>query len=166
MPHASTQLSTNTPTALVLSSYFIAIVINIMALSSPLFYWLPPIALLVLLYWSTLNLKQTFIPSAFVLGLLYDAIQQSLLGFHAALFVVITFIILRYRLQFRLFTLLQQALFLSFLLGLYQALQLLLNPNLQLNSVGLSFWLSPLSVWVLWPLVSLILNFLRLRFSA
>ena len=158
----SASISHTPSRSLVIGSYLLAIILDAMLLSSPL-YWLPPISLLVIIYWSTENLTQTFIPSAFILGLIYDALNQSLLGLHALLFSLFLFLILRFRLRFRLFTFVQQALTLIPFCFLYQGLLWFLIPHpLTAESLWL-YWLSPFSLLLLWPILAMPLRHLSLK---
>ncbi len=151
------------PNSLIIGSYLLAIILDAMLITSQYFYWFPPITLLTVLYWSSNNLSATFIPSAFILGLLYDTLSESLLGVHALLFSLILFLILRYRLRFRLFTLVQQALTLIPFFYLYQGLLWFLTQSLY-NSQDLTLWLlSPLTLLFLWPITGITLQTLLVK---
>lgn len=158
--------ATQTPSnPLIIGSYLLAITLDAMLITSQYFYWLPPITLLTVIYWSSDNLSKTFIPSAFILGLIYDTLSQSLLGAHALLFSLILFLILRFRLRFRLFTLIQQALTLIPFFFLYQGLLWFLTPHLY-SSEDLTLWLlAPLTLLFLWPITGVALQTLSAKAS-
>jgi len=146
--------------SLMIGSYLLAIIFDAILIASPYLHWLPPITLLTVIYWSSENLSQTFIPSAFILGLLYDTLTQTLLGMHALLFCLILFLILRFRLNFRLFTPIQQALTLIPFLYLYQGLLWFLNPQPYQPQTLILGLLFPLTLLLLWPILSLSLQML------
>jgi rod shape-determining protein MreD len=120
----------------------------------------PPFSLLFLMYWSAQFLKNTHFIAAFVLGLLLDALYQSVLGAHALIFIIITFIMLRYRLLFRSHSVLQQALVIAFYLLIYQFLSFVLLAPVLDSEQALLYWSMPLSSLVIWPLLALGLRWL------
>ncbi len=163
MTHTSA-INTPPPSSLVLGSYLFAIILDAMLISSHWLYWLPSISLLTVLYWSNFNLNATFIPSAFLLGLMYDTLTQSTLGVHALLFSTLLFILLRFRLQFRSVSLFQQALALIPLFYLYQGgLWLFLQPSLTTSSEWLYWLTSPLTTLLIWPILAFLYQLLLQR---
>lgn len=150
---------------LVILSYFFGLTINVFSLKQPLLVILPPIALLIVLFWAVQLLRNSHLLVAFSLGLLYDALYQTLLGSHALLFVVITFFMLRIRLRFRTYRVWQQSLIVGFYLLIYQGLYyLIFSP--QLDGVLLNyFWLMPVIASLLWPFIVALLRGLSNRVS-
>ncbi len=154
-------ISVPPPLSLILGSYLFAIILDAMLISLPSLYWLPPISLLTLLYWSNFNLNATFIPSAFALGLIYDTLAHSTLGVHALLFSTTLFILLRFRLQFRSVSVFQQAMALIPLLYLYQAgLWLFTQPTFLSSSEWLFWLISPLTSLIVWPILAMLYQLL------
>lgn len=149
---------------LVILSYFIGVTLDTMLVMEQATLTLPPFSLLLLLYWSAQFLKQTHFVSAFVLGLLLDALYQSTLGAHALIFIILTFIMLRYRLLFRTHSVLQQALVIFFYLYAYQLLIFVVLAPVLHNGALTAFWLMPFSVLLIWPLMALSLRWLTQRF--
>jgi rod shape-determining protein MreD len=148
---------------LVIFSYFVGITLDTMLVLNSANLYLPPFTLLLLLYWCAQFLKQTHFISAFILGLLLDALYQTTLGAHALLFIVVTFIMLRYRLLFRSHSVLQQALVIFFYLYAYQLLSfVILAPVLQ-SDAQIAYWLMPFSCLLIWPVLALCLRWLTQR---
>ncbi|WP_028486144.1 rod shape-determining protein MreD [Thiomicrorhabdus chilensis] len=120
----------------------------------------PPMTLLFLMYWSAQFLKNTHLIAAFILGLLLDALYQTILGTHALIFITITFIMLRYRLLFRSHSVLQQALVMVFYLFVYQFLSYLLYAPVLDQQQSIRFWLMPFTGLIIWPILALSLRWL------
>ncbi len=150
---------------LVITSYIVGIIINIFSLREPLLQILPPLALILVLFWSVQLLRNSHLITAFILGLLYDALYQTLLGSHALLFVLLTFLMLRIRLRFRSYRVWQQSLIIGFYLLLYQFLfSLFFAPSLHEEMFWI-YWLMPFVAALLWPLVVSLLRGLSNRIS-
>ncbi|SFR53146.1 rod shape-determining protein MreD [Thiomicrospira sp. ALE5] len=137
-----------------LFGYFVALTANAinLQLTSPLF--LPPLALLIAFFWASHLINASHLISAFVLGLLYDGLYQSLLGMHALLFVVFMFLMLRIRLRFRSYRIWQQALLITLYILLYQIIYYWITP-IQLDEHSIwAYWSAPLLAGLLWiPIV-------------
>ena len=138
-----------------LLSYFVALTANAinLQLTTPLF--LPPLALIVALFWASHYINASHLASAFVLGLLYDGLYQSLLGMHALLFVVFMFLMLRARLRFRSYRIWQQALFILLYMSIYQLIYYWITPTELTDQTFWAYWSVPLLAGLLWiPIVS------------
>lgn len=141
-----------------LLSIFVALVFDTMILVSAQVHFAPSVTLLVLIFWMTQVFEQTHLLTAFVLGLLFDAILASPLGAHALLFVTLGFMILRVRQSFKAFPIWQQSLIVTLYYGVFQALSwLLLSPNLP-GYNALFYFLEPLFAGLLWPFLMALLT--------
>jgi rod shape-determining protein MreD len=138
-----------------LLSYFVALTANAinLQLTTPLF--LPPLALIVAFFWASHYINASHLISAFVLGLLYDGLYQSLLGMHALLFVVFMYLMLRVRLRFRSYRIWQQALFILLYMSIYQLIYYWITPTELTDQTLWAYWSVPLLAGLLWiPIVS------------
>lgn len=136
---------------LVISSYLIGIIFNIFSLREAWLTILPPIGLMLALFWSVQLLRNSHLITAFIIGLLYDGLYQTLLGSHALLFVLITFIMLRMRLRFRSYPLWQQGVVIGFYMLLYQVLHHFFFSPVLTDQTYLAYWLMPVFSALLWP---------------
>lgn len=127
-----------------------------------LFEWARPEWVgLTLIYWS-LALPHRVGPwHAWVLGLLLDILQGSLLGIHAFSLALMAFIVIKLHRRVRMFPLLQQALLVLVLVGIHQ--MLLQWAQTLTGSASQSFlFLVPAAVSaVLWPWVFVVLRGVR-----
>lgn len=122
-------------------------------------YWVG----IVLIYWAIELPERVGLGFAFLFGLAGDVLTGELLGEQALRLVVLAFIVLRFRARLRFFPMWQQAL---------AVLALLLNDRIVTLMVrGFSgeamptgaFWIAPATGMLMWPLVFLLLDDLRLR---
>lgn len=122
-------------------------------------YWVG----IVLVYWAIELPERVGLGFAFLFGLAGDVLTGELLGEQALRLVVLAFIVLRFRARLRFFPMWQQAL---------AVLALLLNDRIVTLMVrGFSgeampspaFWIAPVIGMLMWPLVFLLLDDLRLR---
>lgn len=138
---------------LVFFSYFVALTLDSMYMLGTLALPLPSMALLTLLVWTVILQDKTHLLTALVLGLLSDGISDSVLGAHAIIFSLMVFILLRVRFRFRSYPMWQQTFmimvyfFATQLLGLF-----LLQPVFNASNVY-NYWLAPLSIIFLWPIL-------------
>ncbi len=136
------------------ASYIVALGFDTMALLDNATSIIPPITLMVLLYWCANFLDKTHILSAFILGLLADTLYQTTLGAHALIFTLITFFMLRHRLRFKAYPVWQQAFFIGVYMMLYQVINyIFFNPILESNDF-VQYWSMPAASILLWPLLS------------
>lgn len=143
---------------LVFTTYLLALIVDTMMIMQQGSLVAPPFSLLLLMYWTAQFLKHTHFFSAFILGLLMDAMLQTTLGAHSMIFIVLTFIMLRYRLLFRSHSVIQQAFVIGFYLAFYQILTFVLfSPNIETGQ-NLMFWLMPLAGMVAWLIIALLLR--------
>ena len=143
---------------LVFTTYLLALIIDTMVIMQQGNLIAPPFSLLMLMYWTAQFLKHTHFFSAFILGLLMDALLQTTLGAHSMIFIVLTFIMLRYRLLFRSHSVIQQALVIFFYLAFYQILTFILfSPSIEPGQFVL-FWSMPLAGMIAWLIIALLLR--------
>lgn len=148
--------------ALFLVLLAISIVIQIIPWPEPVNAFKPWFLALVVAYFTLEAPAKVSLGQAFCLGLIADLMGGVLLGEHALRLVILVYSLLRFRNRLRFFPLWQQTALIA---------ALMLNDRVVsawarvvLGNYGwppLSFWLPPLSVLILWPL--LFLSFDRLR---
>lgn len=144
------------------ASIALALLLGLLPLPAPLQplrpYWLA----LVLAYWVIEEPDRVGLGLAFLAGLAADLLYGGLLGEQALRLVVMTFILQRFRARLRFFPMSQQALAIG---------GLLLNDRIVSAAVRLavgepvlpwSYWWAPLPGMVLWPLLFVLLDALRL----
>lgn len=123
----------------------------------------PPWATLALIYWIMMWPRVFGIGSAWVLGIVLDILQGSLLGQHALALTIIGYLTQRFHLQIRIFPLWQLTGTVLALL-LIEAFVLFWIDGVAGNpGQGWARWTQALTGAVLWPLVMALMDRIRER---
>ena len=155
---------------LIFLTLFIALYIDSYLFSSNLQTIKPTFVLLTLIYWNMALPDRVGITASLSFGIFVDLIEGSLLGLHALLFVLITYICQRFFYQFRVSPLWQQSFILFFLFLLYKqvfALDLI-NINEDLTNLSdrlfiVNSFLYALFSSLIWSPLVLTLRYFRRR---
>ena len=121
-------------------------------------YWLA----LVLAYWVVEDPERAGLGLAFAMGLIADMLYGSLLGEQALRLVVMTFILQRFRARLRFFPMSQQALAIGGLLVNDRVVSAAAHLAVGEPTLPWSYWWAPLLGMLLWPLLFVLLDALRL----
>ena len=121
-------------------------------------YWLG----LAMAYWVMEDPERVGMGFAFVIGILADLVVGSLLGEQALRLVVMAFILQRFRARLRFFPMSQQALAIGGLLLNDRIVAAVIHLVLGQPSPPREFWLAPLLGMLLWPLVFVAMDAIRL----
>ena len=143
---------------LIIISFLIALIVDSMIMLNPDLTFLPPFTLLMVLYWSSHVVDSTYMVSAFILGTLADALYQTTLGAHALLYIIIVFMMLRIRLQFKTYPAWQQAFIIGIYLLFYQALHTLFFSPVITKDIFVLYWTMPAAGILIWPVLEGIMN--------
>jgi rod shape-determining protein MreD len=157
---------TSVMTLTIFGSFLIAVMLAIMPLPDWAKPYRPEWVPLVLIYWSMALPTLVGVGIAWLLGLIVDAAQGTLLGEHALGFAVTAYISIYLHQRIRVFPLAQQALAVGFIL--LPSMSLLLwvkgirgeSPNTWL------YWMPLFTSILLWPWVFVLLRALRRQASA
>jgi rod shape-determining protein MreD len=118
---------------------------------------------LTLIYWSMTSPRTYSVGSAWVIGLVLDVAQGTLLGQHALALCLVIYITVKFHLQLRQFPTLQLTATVFAMLALYQFILFWINGVAGVNTVAVSYWGPVISGMLLWPLLSMMLGSLRFR---
>lgn len=148
----------------------VTLVIGLMLTLMPLPDWAEPFRpdwiAMILIFWA-MQLPRTWsVGSAFVVGIILDVAQGTLLGQHALALTVIVFVTIRSHLLMRVFPLSQLTATVFALLALYEFLLFWINGVAGVNSPAVSYWGPPLAGAAVWPLVYTALSGVRYRSRA
>ncbi|GAB4391226.1 MAG: rod shape-determining protein MreD [Gammaproteobacteria bacterium] len=150
---------------IILLTLFLAFMLNIL----PLPYWAiwlrPEWVVLVMLYWVIALPHRFGIGWAWLIGLLFDALNGTLLGEHALAFALIAYCAIKIHRQLRVFPLWQQAMVIFILLLVYEIFTLLIQVMLADISRVWWFWPPALTSMLLWPWLFILLRDCRRRFK-
>lgn len=119
--------------------------------------WAPDILIVVLVFWNIHQPQRVGMGAAFLLGLIMDVHQTSLLGQHAICYTLLSFTAISLHRRILWFKTPTQALQLLLLFGAVHALELLFRTLFGASWPDPSFVLAPVFEALLWPLVSIFL---------
>lgn len=114
--------------------------------------WLRPAwVLMVLIYWAIALPSRVSVGIAWLMGLLIDLLNGTLLGEHALAFTVVVYFVTRIHIRLRLYPLLQQGLSVLFFVLLYQFIIYCIQGFIGQLPGSHLYWLSALTSTLLWP---------------
>lgn len=146
------------------ASFVLGLILTILPLPSWVIWFRPEWLLLIVIYWSLALPHRVSVGVAWVLGLLYDAINGSLLGEHALAFMAVVYITVKLHLQIRMFPLWQQAMLVFGLVLWYQLLVFGMQGLAGNFPETLWYWLPAVTSMLLWPWIFIVLRDWRRRF--
>lgn len=146
------------PATGIFASFAVASMLGITPLLDWAAPWRPDWMALTLIYWILTLPRKIGIGSAWLLGLIVDALKGGLLGTHALGFAIIAYITIRLHHRLSLFPLHQQAIFIGFMLLLYKSALLWIYGIHGVAPESWLYWSPVLSSMVLWPFVFVLLQ--------
>ncbi|MBX9704877.1 MAG: rod shape-determining protein MreD [Gammaproteobacteria bacterium] len=153
-------------TSTMIVSFIVAFVLSIVVLPTWLESFRPLWVLLVVIYWALYLDNSVGVITAWLLGLLQDLLNSSLLGEHAIGMMLVAFLVLQMQRQLRMFPMWQQMvavfIFSMLYLGLIFCAQALIG---QLPHYGM-FWIPAAVTALIWPWVAAMLHTRQQRFEA
>ena len=145
----------------------ISIIVALMLTVLPLPDWLqafrPDWIALTLIYWAMMAPRTWSVGSAWLVGLVLDVAQGTLLGQHALALCVVVFVTVRLHLLMRVFPTGQLAATVFSLLALYQFILFWVNGVAGFPVDTIYYWAPVISGALLWPVVTMLLNGVRMR---
>jgi rod shape-determining protein MreD len=147
----------------VVVTLIVGLMLSIMPLPDAAQAFRPDWLALILIFWA-MQLPRTWsVGSAWVVGILLDVAQGTLLGQHALSLCVIVFITIRFHLLMRVFPLSQLSATVFALLALYQFLLFWINGVSGLTAPAITYWAPVLTGTLVWPFLFLFLSGVRYR---
>ncbi|MDX1403458.1 MAG: rod shape-determining protein MreD [Woeseiaceae bacterium] len=145
----------------------ITLIIALMLAIAPMPDWAEPFrpdwVTMTLIYWS-MNLPRYYsIGWAWIIGLILDVAQGTLLGQHALALSLVIYVTVTFHLQMRQFPTLQLSLTVCALLALYQFILFWINGVAGVNTAAITYWGPVISGSLLWPLMTMLFGGARYR---
>ncbi len=148
---------------IILLTLLIALILQIVPLPEWFTQWRPSWVAMVLIYWTLALPRRVSIGTAWIVGLLLDVLQGTLLGQHAMGLAVITYITSKLHLQIRQYPLYQQSLFIGSMIAIYVCLIAWVNGIVGRAPNSWAFLQPALSSMLLWPWLFVVLRDIRRR---
>jgi rod shape-determining protein MreD len=152
--HSSRILLPVRPWFIVLS-LFGALLLNFLPTSE--WFWMPDWVALVLVFWSIRESRKVGMGAGFLLGLIMDVADSSLLGQHALAYVLLTYVGASISRRVLWFSLGKQALHILPLLFAVQGVQFLVRAMPGIVLPGFSYFLGPFVGAALWAPLTFVL---------
>ena len=147
----------------VISSIVVALMLAILPLPDWLDPYRPDWVALTLVYWA-MHLPRSFgIGVAWMVGLVLDVAQGTLLAQHALAMSLVVYLTAKFHLQLRVFPMSQLAATVLALLTLYRFVLFWINGVAGISAPAVTYWGPVLTGTLLWPLVMMVLSSLPYR---
>lgn len=145
-------------------SFLVAFMLTAMPLPDWAVDWRPLWAVMVLIYWCMALPERVGIGTAWVLGLLLDVQQGTVLGQNALGMCLIAYVTIQSHRRIRVSPLLQQAIVVFTYVVLFQFVTMWIRGIMGVPPPGWEFWLPALTSMLLWPWLFIILRDLRRKY--
>lgn len=143
----------------------VAILLDILPLPAWVIWLRPEWSVLAFIYWVMALPYLVGIGWGFLLGLILDLLNGTLLGEHALAFVILGYAILKIYQLVRVYPLLQQTAVIFLLLFLYNLCIFIIQGCLGQLPHLLLYWLTVITSTILWPWVFILLRDWRRRLN-
>ena len=142
----------------VIATIIVALMLMVVPLPDGAKPFRPDWATLTLIYWAMTMPRTWSVGSAWIVGIVLDVAQGTILGQHALALSVVVFVTVKFHLLMRVFPMQQLAATVFALLALYQFLLFWINGVAGVDAPAIAYWAPVLSGTLLWPVVSVFLR--------
>ena len=147
----------------VIMSFIFGLMLTIMPLPDSVAAFRPDWLAMLVIYWA-MQLPRTWsVGTAWIVGIVLDASQGTLLGQHALALCCIAFVTVRFHLLMRVFPVPQLTASVFPILTIYQFLLFWINGVAGVDAPSVAYWGPVLSGTLLWPVMMAFLSGLRYR---
>ncbi len=145
------------------------IIVALMLAIAPMPDWASPFrpdwVALTLIYWAMMLPRTYSVGTAWLVGIVLDVAQVTLLGQHAIALCFVVYITVKLHLQFRVFPVLQMSATVFAMLTLYQFILFWINGVAGVTTSAVTYWGPVITGALIWPLLTLFFGGLRYRAS-
>ena len=145
-------------------SFVAALMLTAMPLPEWATNWRPAWVAMVLVYWCMALPDRIGIGVGWLMGLLLDVLQGTLLGQNALGLAILAYFIIKLHQRIRMFPLTQQALIICLLVLLYLFLSLWVRGIMGISPDSWTYWMPAFTSMLLWPWLFIILRDIRRRY--
>ena len=142
----------------VIATIIVALMLMVIPLPDGAEPFRPDWITLTLIYWAMMMPRTWSVGSAWIVGLVLDVAQGTILGQHALALSAVIFVTVKFHLLVRVFPMQQLAATVFALLALYQFLLFWINGVAGVDAPAISYWAPVLSGTLLWPVVMVLLR--------
>ena len=147
----------------VIMSFIVGLMLTIMPLPDAIDVFRPDWLAMLVIYWA-MQLPRTWsVGTAWIIGIVLDASQGTLLGQHALALCCIAFVTVRIHLLMRVFPVPQLTATIFPILAIYQFLLFWINGVAGVDAPSIAYWGPVISGTLMWPVMMAFLSGLRYR---
>ena len=147
----------------VILSFIFGLILTIMPLPDAMAAFRPDWLAMLVIFWA-MRLPRTWsVGSAWIVGIVLDVSQGTLLGQHALALACIAYITVRFHLQMRVFPVPQLTATVMPILAVYQFLLFWINGVAGVGATSVAYWGPVISGTLLWPVLMIFLSGIRYR---
>ena len=147
----------------VIMSFIFGLMLTIMPLPDAIDVFRPDWLAMLVVYWA-MQLPRTWsVGTAWIVGIVLDASQGTLLGQHALALCCIAFVTVRFHLLMRVFPVPQLTATIFPILAIYQFLLFWINGVAGVDAPSIVYWGPVISGTLMWPVMMAVLAGLRYR---
>ncbi len=143
------------------------IVLALMLAIVPMSAWASPFrpdwVALALIYWAMILPRSYSIGTAWMVGIVLDVAQGTLLGQHAIALCFVVYMTVKFHLQFRVFPVSQMSATVFAMLAFYQFILFWINGVAGVTTSAITYWGPVITGALIWPLVTLVFGGVRYR---
>jgi len=139
-------------------SFIIAFILTLLPMPDWSIWMRPAWVLMVLVYWVMASPYRTNVGTAWMIGIILDVLNGTLLGEHALALTIVTYFVIRMHTQLRVAPVLQQAFWVLIFTLIYQFVIFCVQGFLGELPKTWLFWSSSFTSMLLWPWVFTILR--------
>lgn len=142
----------------VVMSFVFALMLTMMPVPDTIAAFRPDWVAMLVIYWAMQLPRSWSVGSAWLVGIVLDVSQGTLLGQHALALSAVAFTTVRFHLQMRVFPIPQMTATVIPILALYQFLLFWINGVAGVDAPTVAYWGSVISGTLLWPVVMIFLS--------
>ena len=150
---------------LLISSFFIALILEVIAIPSAISGIKPAWVTLILIYWIVYTPNILAIKTAFLLGIYMDLIVGNLMGTMGLSLSVVAYLSILLRNRFINFSVWQNSFLILILVAISQLLMLWVYLAVGKRPQGAGYWLISVASMVAWPIICICIDALRSRYK-
>ena len=151
---------------LILATVVVAFLLTLLPMPGWTVWLRPAWVLMILIYWAMMEPERVNVGVAWIVGIFLDVLEGTLLGEHALALTIVVYFVVRMHAQLRMYSILQQALWVFLFSLLYQVILFCTQGVIGDLPKTWLYWSSSLTTMLLWPWVFIILRDYHRRFKA
>ncbi len=128
--------------------------------------FLPDWVALTLIYWAMILPRSYSVGTAWIVGIVLDVAQGTLLGQHAIALCFVIYMTVKFHLQFRVFPVSQMSATVFAMLAVYQFILFWINGVAGVTTSAIIYWGPVITGALIWPLLTMFFGGLRYRARA